>query len=145
MAQYSTFFLEGHLYGLPVEKVQEVVRPLPVTGVPLSPEFVVGLVNLRGQVVTVIGLRQLFGLPQRVVEDRMYVVCPSDGGGLVAFEVDAVGDVLDVVESEMGPIPETMFKGVKEFLGGMYRISSGLLNVIDMSAVTKCLLSVSKK
>ena len=60
--QFSTFSVSGRLYGIDVKKVQEIVRPLPMTTIPLAQDYVVGLINLRGQVATAISIHKLFGL-----------------------------------------------------------------------------------
>ena len=73
--QFSTFYLENRLYGIEVGRVQEVVRSMVMTPIPLAPDYVRGLINLRGQVATAIGLRQLFGFVQPIPNDFINIVC----------------------------------------------------------------------
>ena len=72
--QFSTFYLENRLYGIEVGRVQEVVRAMTMTSIPLAPEYVRGLINLRGQVATAIGLRQLFRFLDSMPEEFINIV-----------------------------------------------------------------------
>ena len=63
--QFCTFFLQGHFFGVPVQQVQEVIRYQQMTRVPLVPEVVRGLINLRGQIVTAVDLRRCLAMPER--------------------------------------------------------------------------------
>ena len=67
--QFSTFYVSERLYGLDVTRVQEIVRDMQTTSIPLAPNYVRGLINLRGQQVTAIGLRELFGLTEGAPAD----------------------------------------------------------------------------
>ena len=87
--QFSTFYIADRLYGIDVTQVQEIVKPMAMTKIPLSPDYVRGLINLRGQVATAIGLRELFGISEAPPEFFMNVVCRLDGS-LMSFHVDKI-------------------------------------------------------
>jgi len=90
-AGWCTFLVEDGLYGLDVARVHEVLRPQPLTRVPLAPPSVAGLLNLRGQIVPAVDLRTLFGLALLTTPGGLVVV--RSGDGLTALVVDAIGDV----------------------------------------------------
>lgn len=137
-SQYSTFTVAGRLYGIDVTKVQEVVRPMAMTKIPLAPPYIKGLINLRGQVATAIDLRELFELPGRPTEELMNVVCKSHGT-LLSFQVDEIGDVLEVKKADFERTPSTIKDSVRRFLGGIYKIDGGLLSMIDIDPLAKFL------
>ena len=97
--QYCTFFLAGQYFGLDVRMVQEILGRQPITRVPLAPPMVCGLLNLRGQIVTVIDLRRRLGLPPRPAGALSVNVVVTTDVGLINLLVDEVGDIEEAVES----------------------------------------------
>lgn len=136
--QFSTFIVGKHLYGIDVTRVQEVVRPMPITPIPLAPTFVMGLINLRGQVATAIGLRELFGIDSERPDHVMNVVCRIDGA-LVALQADEIGDVLEVEAKDFENAPQTVPESVRRFMSGIYKTSGSLLSIIDIDRIGKFL------
>jgi purine-binding chemotaxis protein CheW len=129
--QYSTFYVAGRLYGIDVMKVQEITRALPITEVPLSPVYVHGLINLRGQISTAVGLRELFMIDGRAPEDSMNVVCKIEDG-LFSFVVDRIGDVMEVEPENFEPPPDTVPDGIRRYMGGVFKVSGDLMSVVDI-------------
>jgi len=138
--QFSTFYVSGRLYGIDVTKVQEVVRTLPMTPIPLSEDYVLGLINLRGQVATAIGLQELFGFNEQTDGELMNVVCKCEGN-LISLQVDGIGDVIEVSEENFEPIPQTISTDVRKFMSGVCKVSDKLLSIIDINLVMKDLNS----
>ena len=136
--QFSTFYVAGRLYGIDVTRVQEVVRPMHITPIPLAPEYVVGLINLRGQVTTAIGLRELFGIEVSPSQAFMNVVCRIDGS-LISLQADEIGDVVEVMERDFELTPQTVPTEVRQFMSGIYKISDSLLSIIDIDRIGKFL------
>lgn len=94
--QYSTFFVEQLHFGVPVELVQEAILPVPTTAVPLTTDVVVGLINLRGQIVMALDMRARIGLPLRDATSPSVSLILRTTDGLVSLLVDRLGDVLDL-------------------------------------------------
>ncbi|APJ05077.1 hypothetical protein AXG55_04110 [Silvanigrella aquatica] len=136
--QFSAFYLENRLYGIEVGRVQEVVRSMLMTPIPLAPDYVCGLINLRGQVATAIGLRQLFGFHSEIPQDLINIVCKVDGM-LISFQVDEIGDVIEVSESEFEPTPQTISEDIRKFMQGVYKVSNSLMSAIDVDNIIKFL------
>lgn len=132
--QYSTFVVSGHLYGVPVMRVREVVRPLPITGVPLASRFVHGLINLRGQVVTAVGVHRLFGIGSPAPEGLMNVICES-GSTLISLQADEIGDVLELESDRLEPPPATAADSIKDLLEGVYKMPTRILSIIDVDKI----------
>ncbi|MBX9837343.1 MAG: chemotaxis protein CheW [Silvanigrellaceae bacterium] len=136
--QFSTFYLENRLYGIEVGRVQEVVRAMTMTSIPLAPEYVRGLINLRGQVATAIGLRQLFKFLDCMPEEFINIVCKVEGM-LISFQVDEIGDVIEVSEVDFEQTPQTVSDDIRSFMLGVYKTPNSLLSVINLDNIIKCL------
>lgn len=136
--QYSTFYVAKRLYGIDVTRVQEVVRPMAMTNIPLADNFVHGLINLRGQVVTAVSLHDLFGLKQASNKELMNVICKADGV-LISLLVDEIGDVLELESSEFELIPSTIPDSVRRFMTRVYKVDDELLSIIDVDKVFQVL------
>ncbi|MEY4631171.1 MAG: hypothetical protein RIQ81_1291 [Pseudomonadota bacterium] len=135
LTQYTTFLVKGQLYGVPVMRVREVVRPLPITGIPLSKPYIHGLINLRGQVVTAVGVHRLFGIGSPDPSQLMNVICEK-GSSLISLQADEIGDVLEMDPEEMEPPPLTTDLGVKSYLSGVYKVpNSRLLSIVDIDQI----------
>lgn len=129
--QLCTFFLDGHHLGIEVTQVQEVIRYQELTPVPLAPVEILGLINLRGQIVSALDLRRRLGLPARPDgEAPMNVVVRTPEGSL-SLLVDRIGDVLEVDENDFELPPETLDGLPRLLLKGAYKLDEGLLAVLD--------------
>src|ERR1700739_3033391 len=107
-SQFCTFYLDKLLFGVELKGVQEVIRSLEMTQVPLAPSVVSGLINLRGQIVTAVNLRRRLSLePNPSGTLPMNVVVRSEDGA-VSLLVDEIGDVVEVNEDSFEPPPETL-------------------------------------
>ena len=133
--QFCTFLLDGHVFGTPVPKVQEVIQHQEMTKVPLAPGVVSGLINLRGQIVTAIDLRRRLGLPERGAEQLPMNVVVRTSDGAVSLLVDEIGDVIEVEEDTLEAPPETLQGFAREVVRGVYKLSGRLLLALDIDRV----------
>ncbi len=129
--QLCTFHVGEGYFGIPVEQVQEVVLPQPITPVPLAPKVVRGLINLRGQILTAIDLRYRLGLGEPGDAKKLMNVVVRTGDSPVSFLVDEIGEVLDVDESAFEAPPETLQGGMRELIGGAYKLEGRLLLTLN--------------
>jgi purine-binding chemotaxis protein CheW len=134
--QLTTFNIGRDLYGIEVMKVQEVTGHPTIVNVPLAPPFVRGLINLRGQIATALGLRELFGMSSDEPQLQMSVVCKIDGN-LVSLLVDSIGDVVEVSHSSFEHPPDTIPAGVRKYIKGIYKTNETLLSVLDLERLSK--------
>lgn len=129
---YCTFELANLFFGVEVLAVQEVIRHQRMTPVPLAPEVVSGLINLRGQVVTAIDLRRRLGLPDRPADVLPMNVVVRTAEGPVSLLVDEIGDVLQVEDGQFELPPETLDGAAAELITGVYKLEERLLLVLDI-------------
>lgn len=132
--QFSTFYLGDRLYGIDVMQVQEVTKPMPVTAVPLAPPYVQGLINLRGQIATAIGLNELFGVKASEINEKMTVVCRTEGE-LFSLLVDRIGDVIEVAKKDFEESPDTLSSEIRQFMVGVYKTEGPILSVIGVDKI----------
>jgi len=130
--QFCTFYLDRLFFGVEVHKVQEVLRYQETTQVPLAPDVIGGLINLRGQIVTAIDLRRRLGLPERSAEQlAMNIVLRCDDGA-VSVLVDEIGDVVEVGNDLLELPPDTIKGKGRDFVRGVYKLKDKLLLLLDM-------------
>lgn len=129
--QFCTFLLDGHLFGVPVPQVQEVIRFHPMTPVPLAPPAVEGLINLRGQIVLAIDLRRRLSLAGRSAGDLPVNVVVRTTDGAVSLLVDEIGDVIEVEQSSFEASPETLRGAVRSMILGVHKLEHKLLHLLD--------------
>lgn len=142
--QFSTFYVAGRLYGIDVMKVQEITRSLTITRVPLAPKFVHGLINLRGQISTAVGLRELFEIPTEGTVAQMNVVCRIDEM-LVSFLVDQIGDVMELESDIYESAPDTIPDQIRKFLEGVYKIPGELLSIVNVERIAEWIVKEGAK
>jgi purine-binding chemotaxis protein CheW len=130
--QLATFRLDGDLYGVEVEHVQEVLRSQKLTRVPLAPPAVAGLINLRGQVVTAIELRERLGRPRRPEGTDAVVIVVRLHGEAVSLLVDSIADVVDVEAGDFEAPPDTLDGQARELIRGAYKLDGQLLLALDV-------------
>ena len=114
-----------------LKTVQEVIRSLEVTQVPLAPQVVSGLINLRGQIVTAVDLRRRLEMePRAAGVPAMNVVVRSEDGA-VSLLVDEIGDVVEVDDSTFERPPETLRGPVRLIITGVHKLNNRLMLVLD--------------
>jgi purine-binding chemotaxis protein CheW len=116
---WATFRLAGELFAVPVEHVQEVMMPQPLTPVPLAPAHMVGLINLRGHIVPAVDLRARMQVPSDPAMLAGGVVVIRTGGELVGLLVDAIGDVLTLPAASWRATPDTLNARHRVFVFGI--------------------------
>lgn len=115
--ELCAFAVGDEEYAIDVRRVREIVQPLPAMAVPHAPEWMEGVVNLRGEVVPLVDVRARLGVARRAATARSKLLVTKVTGRVVALAVDGVSEVLRVPRSEIGPPPAMGGTGPKLFLG----------------------------
>lgn len=134
VSQLCGFKIGNGFYAISVLEVQEVIKPQLLTQVPSAPDYVRGLINLRGQIVTAISLRSLFGLGDDHREEHMNIIVRS-GESLYSLIVDEILDVIDVEDSTFEKTPETLDDKIRRFINGVYKLDHKLLILLDLEKI----------
>ncbi|MGM0526398.1 MAG: chemotaxis protein CheW [Pseudomonadota bacterium] len=130
--QWVTFQLEQETYGINVMQVQEVLRYSEIAPVPGAPSYVLGIINLRGNVVTVIDTRLRFGLPQAEVTDNTRVVIIESEKQVIGILVDSVAEVVYLKKSEIDTAPNVGTDESSRFIQGVSNRDGELLILVDL-------------
>ena len=141
--QFCTFYLDKLMFGVELEKVQEVIRYLEITEIPLAPRVVSGLMNLRGQIVTGIDLRRRLDLPDRPEEEHPMNVVIRSADGALSLLVDEIGDVVEVTEESFERPPETLRGKVREVILGVHKLEKQLMHVLNTEKACETAESVT--
>ncbi|MBM3989509.1 MAG: chemotaxis protein CheW [Planctomycetes bacterium] len=133
--QFCTFYLDRALFGVEVHRVQEVLRDQEMTAVPLAPEVVRGLINLRGQIVTAIDLRRRLDRGPRESSGRSMNVVLRTEGGAVSLLVDEIGDVVEVDDAILERPPENLRGVARGLISKVAKLENELLLLLDADKV----------
>ena len=132
LLQLVSFHVGGEEFGLDILRVQEIIRVQQLTRVPNSPDFVEGVINLRGKVIPVIALRKRFGL-EILAQDKQtrIVVVVEVKGTVLGFMVDSVSEVLRIPADTVEP-PPRLGKVEREYVSGVGKLNDRLLILLDV-------------
>ncbi|HKU62071.1 MAG TPA: chemotaxis protein CheW [Gemmatimonadales bacterium] len=130
-----TFTLDREAYGVPVQRVREVIRVGEITRVPQAPEHVRGVTNLRGRILPVVELRTRLGLTPASLTPRSRVVVTEAHGRILGLLVDAVLQVTRIPADTVQPPPDDIRTPEADWLAGVARRPDRLLILLDLDAV----------
>ena len=142
--QYCSFAVADSLYGVRVEFVQELLRIQRMTPVPLAPQAVCGLINLRGQIVPALEARERLFLPARGEGEPSMNVVLRSAAGAVALVVDSIGDVIEADDAKFEAVPETVAARGKEFIVAACKLDNRLLLILDAVAISDVRVSAGE-
>lgn len=132
--KYLTFLLKGEEYGVEVLKVREIIGIMDITKVPQTPEFVRGVINLRGKVIPVVDLRRKFELPGTADNEQTCIIV-VDVGMLMGIVVDTVQEVHDIPSGNIQPPPELGCSTDTSFILGMGKVNEQVKILLDIDRV----------
>lgn len=131
LLQLVSFRVGSEEFGLDILRVQEIIRLQQLTRVPNSPDFVDGVINLRGKVIPVIGLRKRLGLEAQASDKETRIVVVEINGTVLGFIVDSVSEVLRIPAETVEP-PPRLGKVEREYVSGVGKLDNRLLILLDI-------------
>jgi len=135
--QFCTFYLGNELFGVPVLEVQEVVRQHEVTAVPLAPQIVRGLINLRGNIVSTIDMRRLLRMEPLADNAESINVITRVSSGLVSLLVDQIGDVIDAPEDRFEAVPSVLAVEIRQIITRVCKLPGNLLMILNPDRIVE--------
>lgn len=133
--EYVTVTVGDQRLGIPVLRVQDVLRAQPLTRIPLAPREIAGSLNLRGRIVTAVDVRVRLGLPPREKGAAFMNVVVEQENELYSLMVDSVGDVLGLTSETYEANPVTLDPIWREVSDGLHRLEDGLLVILDVDRI----------
>ncbi|MCX7655584.1 MAG: chemotaxis protein CheW [Treponemataceae bacterium] len=137
--KYLLFTIDKETYGIPIGKVQEVIRYTPITPLHETSRFLRGVINLRGRIIPVIDMRLKFNLPEKQYTDRTVFIIVEVLGNReishIGMAVDAVQDVVDMEESLINRTPEIGFKFKSKYLQGIAQLNDRMVMILNLDTI----------
>ena len=141
LLQLVGFRLGKEEYGIDILKVQEINRIADITRIPQSPDYVEGVINLRGNVIPIIDLRKRFNMPEREHDRQTRIVVGEIDGKTVGLIVDAVSEVIRLPANTIEPAPKIVSRDQADYITGVGKLDDRLLMLLDIDKI----LTVSDK
>jgi purine-binding chemotaxis protein CheW len=139
--KYLTFTLADEEYGIGILKIKEIIGMMPITPVPRTPDYVKGVINLRGKVIPVIDLRIRFGLDAMEYTDRTCIIvveiAGESGSVMVGLVVDTVSEVLNIKSNDIEETPAFGTKLDTDYILGMAKMEGGVKILLDIDKVLR--------
>lgn len=145
MSQFATFHVGDHVFGLDILGVREIIRAVEITPVPRTEPHIRGLINLRGQIVTILELAVRLGRPSHAISESSHIIIlkasavvskdeSAQGGplGLLGLLVDAIGDVVSADDARADPPPANITDDEERFVSGVLKTETGLLVLLNL-------------
>lgn len=137
--KFLTFLLSSEEYGIPIQKIKEIIGIMDITGVPRSPAFIKGVINLRGKIIPVMDLRLKFELGQKEYNQRTCIIVVELGAAgsirLMGIVVDTVSEVVNIQKSEIELPPQYGNLVDTAFLTGMGKVKGKVILLLDIEQV----------
>jgi purine-binding chemotaxis protein CheW len=137
--KYLTFTLAAEEYGIGILKIKEIIGMMPITAVPQTPEFIKGVINLRGKVIPVMDLRLRFGMPVMDYNERTCIIVVEISGQAgtiqIGIVVDAVSEVLNIKSEDIEPTPSFGTRVNTDYILGMAKMGGGIKILLDINRV----------
>ena len=135
LLQLVTFRLGNEEFSLDILRVQEIIRHMELTRVPRTPDFVDGVINLRGRVIPVLDLRKRFGLPSDEKTNETRIIVVDVDNKTVGLKVDAVSEVLRLPADTVEPAPAIVTGAESDYIKGVGKLEGRLLILLDVEKI----------
>jgi purine-binding chemotaxis protein CheW len=135
LLQLVTFRLGNEEFSLDILRVQEIIRHMELTRVPRTPDFVDGVINLRGRVIPVLDLRKRFGLPSGEKTNETRIIVVDVDSKTVGLKVDAVSEVLRLPADTVEPAPAIVTGAESDYIKGVGKLDGRLLILLDVEKI----------
>ncbi len=133
--QLISFSMGNEDYGVDIQTVKEVIRFKAITRLPKAPDFVKGVINLRGDIIPIIDLRERFGMEQKEYTDMTRVIVVEVDGRSIGTVVDSVSHVIRIEEGEIEPPPPCVGKISEEYIRGVGKVDEKLVVLLNIDRI----------
>jgi len=133
--RYLTFSLKDELYGIGIENVKEIIAMMDITDVPKTPEYVKGVMNLRGHIIPVIDMRTKFDMPYQEPEMYTAIIIVTIHNASIGFIVDSVEEVTQIKEESLSEAPNFGSGIDTSFISQMAQSDKGVIMLLDLEMI----------
>ncbi len=133
--QLVVFTINGEEFGIDIDRINSIEKMLDIFKIPNTPEYIEGLVNLRGKVHTVFNLRKRFNLPCPAFDENTKIIMANMSASIVGIIVDEVKEIVKIEEADFESTPKALSNLSERFLGGIAKISGRVIMLLDLDNV----------
>lgn len=137
--KFLMFYLDEEHYGIPILKVNEIIGLMEITHIPKTPEFIKGIINLRGKIIPIMDLRLKFEMPERAYDEQTCIIIVemfiNDKKKFIGVVVDKVAEVVNVYESDIELPPQYGQDECNNFLTGVGKVKDKVVMLLDIEAI----------
>ncbi len=134
---FVTFYMGEFLFGISADIIMEINKDLEITPVPLAEDYILGIMNLRGQIVTVMNLAKKIKLHREITPKINLIIKNEDEEVPVSFVVENIGDILEIPVNKLEKTPDRLEGLDKEYIKNVYQLPDRLVLMLDVEKVTK--------
>ena len=131
---FVTFYMGDFLFGIPAEQIMEINKDIEITPVPLAEDYILGIMNLRGQIVTVMDLAKKVKLHTEIVP-KINLIIKNEGEAPVSFVVEQVGEILEIPVAKLEKPPEKIEGISREYIKHVYQLPEKLVLILDVEKI----------
>ena len=144
--RYLTFFVDNEQYGIDISKIKEIIAPINITHIPKTPNFVKGVINLRGLIIPVVDIRLKFGMQEREIDMNTAIIIYEVEKASIGFIVDSVEDVLTLDEKCISDAPQFGSNIDVSFIESIAELDNGVIMLLDLRKIFEAqeLLNITK-
>ncbi|KXS42530.1 chemotaxis protein CheW [Methanolobus zinderi] len=136
LLQLVIFNLGMEEFGVDIMKVQEIIRLPEITRIPRSPDYIKGVINLRGKIIVVMDLDKRFGLPSKEITDETRIIVVDVEGTIIGMVVDSVSEVIRLLNTNVDPTPDIINQKINaDYLKGVGKIDERLLILLNLDSI----------
>jgi purine-binding chemotaxis protein CheW len=135
MSKYLTFWTDGELFGIPISDVVQIISMQEITPLPDFPDYLKGVINLRGNIIPVIDIRIRFGKPEAEYNESTCIIVTSIEDSYMGFIVDSVDEVTDLDEDNISPAPKVSKNITNRYLSGIGQIEDNVVLLLDVAKI----------
>ncbi len=135
ISRFLTFFIDDEQYGLDISRIKEIIALMSITRIPKTPDFVKGVINLRGSIIPVIDIRLKFGMPAKEETVETAIVIYEIDSVSIGFIVDRVDDVFSIDTDTISAAPDFGTSIDTTFISGIAEIEEGIIMILDLKNI----------
>lgn len=146
VSRYLTFFVDDEQYGLDISRIKEIIAPINITHIPKTPDFVKGVINLRGSIIPVVDVRLKFGMTEREIDVNTAIIIYEINKVSIGFIVDQVEDVLSLSDDHISESPKFGSNIDTSFIESIAEVNNEVIMLLSLEKIfeTEELLNIRK-
>jgi len=133
--QYVVFKIEDENFALGIEKVKEIIKPVEIAKVPNVPDFIEGMINMRGKIHAVVNVRSKFKMPKKEFDEGTKIILVNMNSMLAGIVVDGVSEIIKAEDDQIEQAPELISKANPEYIKGVIKKEDKMFIILDMDRI----------